>query len=103
MMRVSGTTLARNPVDANLAVRCRLYRSSALMEIALALVFGTALGAAVAWAIGRARAATLTTALEYERSSAAEKVALLDGARAQLETTLKAVASDALQASNASF
>src|SRR3954454_12942607 len=82
------------------------------MVVVLALVLGCALGAAAGWAFaasrGGARAsardvqvAELETALSYERSGAAEKLTLLESARTQLETTMKAVASDALQASNA--
>jgi DNA recombination protein RmuC len=82
------------------------------MVVVLALVLGGALGAAAGWAFAASRlgarasardvqVAELETALSYERSSAAEKLTLLEAARTQLETTMKAVASDALQASNA--
>src|SRR3954453_17481164 len=82
------------------------------MIVVLALVLGGALGAAAGWAFAASRLAArasareiqvaqLETALGYERSSAGEKLTLLESARAQLETTMKAVASDAVQASNA--
>jgi DNA recombination protein RmuC len=82
------------------------------MVIVLALVLGGALGVAAGWAFAASRlgahaaardvqVAELETALQYERSSAAEKLTLLESARTQLETTMKAIASDALQASNA--
>ena len=57
------------------------------MAIALLLI-GLPLGAAVAWLVGRARMGTdiarLESALEHERSSAAEKVAVLIEAREEL-------------------
>src|SRR3954451_22139795 len=82
------------------------------MTVVLALVLGCALGAAAGWAFAASRlapraaareiqVAELGLALSYERSSASEKLTLLESARTQLETTMKAVASGALQASHA--
>jgi DNA recombination protein RmuC len=80
-----------------------------LMLTVLTLLLGLAAGAGLGWALaaarlaGRsaAREAELETALQYERSATQEKVALLESAQRHLETTMKAVASDALRASNA--
>ena len=68
-------------------------------------LIGLVLGAAITWALTRARAtgaevarARAEVALDEERRSAAEKVALLEHTREQLATTFKALSSDALNA-----
>jgi DNA recombination protein RmuC len=85
-----------------------------LMLSVLALGLGLFAGVALGWVAASARragrgtatvvqVAELETALQYERAATQEKVQLLETARERLETTMKAVASDALRASNASF
>jgi DNA recombination protein RmuC len=59
------------------------------MEIVF-LVVGLAVGAAAVWAVFRARLAALRATLEHERRAAAER----EAARADLETTLKALSAD---------
>lgn len=75
--------------------------------VILALIVGIALGGLAAWLVVRARAAAATAVLEaelaHERDSAAEKAALLDGARAQFENAFKALSADALRTNNESF
>ncbi len=68
-------------------------------------LIGLVLGAAITWAVTRARAAgaevarvRAEVALDEERKSSAEKVALLEHTRDQLATTFKALSSDALNA-----
>ena len=68
--------------------------------VILALIVGLALGAAVAAALLRARYAG---ELARERASAGEKLALLEEAQSSFETTMKALAADALATSNRSF
>ena len=70
------------------------------MPIALLLI-GLALGAAVAWIVGRAKMGTdvarLESALEHERSAGAEKVAVLVEAREELSTQLRSMCAEALR------
>ena len=68
--------------------------------VILALLIGLALGAVVATALVRARYAG---ELARERASAGEKLALLEEAQSSFETTMKALAADALATSNRSF
>jgi DNA recombination protein RmuC len=75
-----------------------------MTAFAFALI-GLVLGAAVTWALTRARAAgaqvavaRAEVALDEERKAAAEKVALLEHTREELATTFKALSSDALNA-----
>jgi DNA recombination protein RmuC len=76
------------------------------MPIALLLI-GLALGAAVAWIIGRAKMGTdvarLESALEHERSAGAEKVAVLVEAREELSTQLRSMCAEALRGNNEQF
>jgi len=76
------------------------------MGIALLLI-GLALGAAVAWVVGRARMGTdiarLESALEYERSAGAAKVAVLTEAREELSTQLRSMCAEALRGNNEQF
>ena len=71
---------------------------------AIALLVGLALGAALAWVVARGRAARaelalarLEVALEDERRTAAEKLALLEQTRGDLATTFKALSAETLQ------
>jgi len=74
---------------------------------ALLILLGIAIGAATAWLIARGRAgaetAGLRAELELERRTTAEKVALLEEAKAGLETSFKALSAQALQQNNESF
>src|SRR3954447_10512177 len=70
------------------------------MVVALILV-GFALAALSAWLL--ARVAALRAELDRERRDGREKVELLAGARVELETTMKALAADALRNNNESF
>src|SRR5205814_5090101 len=83
-------------------VRCDLYCSSALMEIAF-LIVGFALGALLVWLVGRERLGSLRAQVEHERASGDEKAAFVEAARTELGTTMKALAADALQRNNESF
>src|SRR5918992_477425 len=69
----------------------------------IALVIGFALGAALAWIFARARAARAEVALARievtlaeERKASAERLAVLEQAKAELSTTFKALSSEAL-------
>jgi DNA recombination protein RmuC len=77
------------------------------LQSVLVPLLALAVGAAVAWALAKARAqaviARLETALEQERRAAVEKLRLLDEAQARLSDTFKALSSEALQSNNASF
>ena len=79
-----------------------------------ALIIGLALGAVIGWLASRGRAAPADArsqallaetraALEHERQSFAEKLGLLEEAKAQLVTSFKALSADALQHNNTSF
>src|SRR5215470_16476535 len=70
------------------------------MVVAL-ILFLVVLAALCAWLA--ARNAGLRSELERERRDGREKVELLAGARADLETTMKALAADALRSSNDSL
>src|SRR6266576_3317467 len=76
------------------------------MPIALLLI-GLAIGAAVAWIVGRAKMGTdvarLESALEHERSVGAEKVAVLIEAREELSTQLRSMCAEALRGNNEQF
>src|SRR3954469_13680964 len=67
----------------------------------VALILVAALAALSAWLL--ARVAGLRAELDRERRDGREKVALLAGARVELETTMKALAADALRSNNESF
>jgi DNA recombination protein RmuC len=73
-----------------------------MVELAF-LIAGIALGAAVTWLLVRARLTGLQVELDHERTAAAEKISLLEGAKEGFETTMKALAADALRSSNESF
>src|SRR3954453_20881439 len=76
------------------------------MPIALLLI-GLAIGAAVAWIVGRAKLGTdvarLESALEHERSVGAEKVAVLVEGREELSTQLRSMCAEALRGNNEQF
>jgi DNA recombination protein RmuC len=72
------------------------------MEIALVIV-GFVLGALVASLVARERVRALRGEVVRERAAGAERVALLDEAERRLQTTLKALAADALRDNNQSF
>src|SRR3954453_4539751 len=67
----------------------------------VALILVAALAALSAWLL--ARVAGLRAELDRERRDSREKVELLAGARVELETTMKALAADALRSNNESF
>jgi DNA recombination protein RmuC len=71
------------------------------------VILGFLLGAIAAWLAARARTGgeivRLQTELEHEREGTAEKIAVLESARHDLETTMKALAADALRSNNESF
>ncbi len=73
------------------------------MALVLGILLGLALGAGTVWLVGRERLHSMLRELERERASGAEKAAVLAGARAEFETTLKALAADALRNNNESF
>jgi DNA recombination protein RmuC len=77
------------------------------LQSVLVPLLALVVGAAVAWALAKARAqaviARLETALEQERRAAVEKLRLLEEAQARLSDTFKALSSEALQSNNASF
>src|SRR4051794_18915187 len=54
-------------------------------------------------ASSRAEVASLRTALEYERASAEEKLAVLDESRQRFEQTFSALSSEALERNNRQF
>jgi DNA recombination protein RmuC len=72
------------------------------MEIAL-LIVGFALGTLLAWLVARERLSSLRAELARERAAGDEKLAVLDRAKDEFGTTLKALAADALQRNNESF
>lgn len=76
------------------------------MTVAYILI-GAVVGAVVAWMAGRtplsARLARLQATLEHERKSAAEKVAVLAEARAELSTQLRSMCAEALRGNNEQF
>src|SRR4051812_8547600 len=67
----------------------------------VALILVATLAALSAWLL--ARVAALRAELDRERRDSREKVELLAGARVELETTMKALAADALRNNNESF
>jgi DNA recombination protein RmuC len=73
------------------------------MLVLSAVILGVALGAAGAWLVLRARvaavAATLQAQVERERAG----TAALEQAKAELETSFKALSSEALQTNNTAF
>jgi DNA recombination protein RmuC len=83
------------------------------MEIVLALLAGLLLGGLLLlWQRGRwltergvlaVRIAQLDTELENERASLAEKLALLEGARAQSTDAFRALSAEALKSNNQAF
>lgn len=76
------------------------------MTVAYILI-GAVVGAVVAWMAGRtplsAQLARLQATLEHERKSAAEKVAVLAEARAELSTQLRSMCAEALRGNNEQF
>src|SRR3954467_8534767 len=76
------------------------------MPIALLLI-GLALGAAVAWIVGRAKLGTdvarLESALEHERSVGAENATVLVEARARLSTQVGSMCGEGLRGNNEQF
>jgi len=76
-----------------------------LLGLAIGLVVGAipAVLAFLASARSRERAAGLEATLAAERAGAADKLRLLDDARARLGDAFKAISADALRASSASF
>jgi DNA recombination protein RmuC len=76
------------------------------MTVAYILI-GAVVGAVVAWMAGRtplsAQLARLQATLEHERKSAAEKVAVLAEARAELSTQLRSMCAEALKGNNEQF
>jgi DNA recombination protein RmuC len=67
------------------------------------LILGIAVGSTLVWLLGRARVARLQAELEHERTGALEKIALLTDAKQGFESTIKALAADALRNNNESF
>jgi DNA recombination protein RmuC len=70
---------------------------------ALYVLLGIALGAAAVWFATRARIEALHDAAERERASAAEKGALLEEARQNLNASFAAASAQALQQNNTAF
>lgn len=85
---------------ADLAARDARLEEAARRESALAAELAAAAGRASA---AETRAAALEAELAAERRAIAEKLALLDQARAALEDTFKALSADALKANAQSF
>ncbi len=80
------------------------------MDLVIGLVLGLLLGAGVIYflmgrELGRVQRelASLTSRREVEQQAAAEKLALLETARAQLENSFKALSAEALSKNNADF
>jgi DNA recombination protein RmuC len=73
-----------------------------VVEVLIVVVVGFALGAAAAWLHARERIAGLRRDLEREREAGEQRAALLADTGA-LESTMKALAADALRDNNESF
>lgn len=73
------------------------------MDFLLPTLAAFAVGAALAWLLGRIEVARLQTTLEKERQAHAEKLRLLNEAQAQLSDAFKALSAEALRDNNASF
>jgi DNA recombination protein RmuC len=71
--------------------------------VVVGIILGIGLGAGAAWLALRGRWQRLELELAHERSTGAEKIALLEAARGGFETTIKALAADALRSNNESF
>jgi DNA recombination protein RmuC len=75
--------------------------------VVLTLIFGIALGAAVAWLVARSRAAAAyavhAAELRLERERGSERAASVEQARGELENAFKALSADALRTNNESF
>ncbi|HYO15236.1 MAG TPA: DNA recombination protein RmuC [Thermoanaerobaculia bacterium] len=73
------------------------------MDFLLPMLAAFAVGAALAWLLGRIEVARLQTTLEKERQAHAEKLRLLNQAQVQLSDAFKALSAEALRDNNASF
>ena len=78
-----------------------------VVGLILGLLLGAVFGAGIAWLWARGQTAALAVELDHERERAAEKVALLEGAKqefsAQIGSRFDALAADALRKNNESF
>jgi DNA recombination protein RmuC len=73
------------------------------MDVLLPMLAAFAVGAALAWLLGRIEVARLQTTLDKERQAHAEKLRLLNEAQARLSDAFKALSAEALRDNNASF
>jgi DNA recombination protein RmuC len=71
--------------------------------VVVAVIAGFALGALLAWLVARERLRAAAAELLRERAAGEEKAALLSGAKAEFERTIKALAAEALKSNNESF
>ena len=73
------------------------------MVAVISVIAGVALGIVLAWLYFRSEVAVLNSRLAAERAAAADKLAILEDARARLADSFRALSAEALQTNNQAF